>query len=376
MSSLGARVSLGAVLLCLVPTPQQAQTAPTANTQYELLLEIDSLVERSREARAALRRTQQHRLEVTREAFPTTLDTVVVASLRIVTLPDQVEMASELFGEVMREHYLGVERHGAFDDVWFTFQWQTQLQPIHVEGPEYRVESVRALSRQGVKERIDGMVWLALTHRVIETETGLSGWRVASNFKAPREWRTRVYREFATMPVQAARSCLKEDPAACWAVLGLDLGPNPERVWYTPAERQAMVVRLAHLFHRREEDLQGQCTDLGSIEACDELIESLPRFYWEPSSQRAKSIMLSVALEAGGTGAWARLLGTSAETPGDVLRHVSGLSTGELSTRWRDLILTSRPNVHAGFGMTQLFTALWVLLFASLAVRSTRWRLG
>jgi hypothetical protein len=62
--------------------------------------------------------------------------------------------------------------------------------------------------------------------------------------------------------------------------------------------------------------------------------------------------------------------------PGDALRHISGLSTEELSTRWRDLILAARPNVHAGFGLTQLATALWVLLLAALAMRSTRWRSG
>ncbi len=376
MSRFGARASLGAALLCLLPTALQAQAAPASNAEQELLLEIDSLVEISREANAALLRTQQHHLEVMRDAAPSVLDTLEVASLRIVTLPHQVDLAAELFGEVMRERYPGVERHDALDDVWFAFQWQAQLQPILVESPEYRVESLRTVSREGVKEQIDAMVRLALTHHVLGTASGLSGWRLAGDFNAPKEWQIRAYREFATMPARAARSCLKEDPAACWSILSLDLGPNPEREWYTPVERQAMVARLAHVFSRSESSLVVRCTDEGLTEACDELIDGLPNYYRDPSSQRAKSIMLSLALQAGGTDGWARLLETTAMTPGDALLHISGLSPEELSSRWRDLILSNRPNVHAGFGMTQLFTTLWVLLFASLSMRSTRWRLG
>jgi len=105
MSRLRARVSLGVALLFLVPTPQAAQTAPVSNAQQDLLLEIDSLIEQAQQAEERLRRTREHHLAVTREVDATALDTVTVASLRIVTPPDQVELATELFSEVMSEQF-------------------------------------------------------------------------------------------------------------------------------------------------------------------------------------------------------------------------------------------------------------------------------
>ena len=384
MSRLRARVSLGAALLCLVPTPRLAQTAPVSSTdmapvsdiQQELLLEIDSLLERSREAEARLLRTRQHHLEVTREPNPPALDTVIVASLRIVTPREQTELAIDLFAEVMREHFPGVEPHGVFDEVWFPFQWGVEPEPIVVAGTAYRVEILNTVSRESVKEHIDGQVWVALTNHVLGADSGLGGWRLAGDFRAPKRWHELVYRELATRPARVARSCLAKDLEACWSMLGLDRGPDPMREWYTREERQALVARAEHRVERAEEDLFLRCTDQGSTEACDELIHDLPQFLWEPSSQRARTVMVSLALEAGGVGAWARLLEVPSMPPGDALRHISGLSTEELSTRWRDLILAARPNVHAGFGLTQLATALWVLLLAALAMRSTRWRLG
>jgi len=227
-----------------------------------------------------------------------------------------------------------------------------------------------------VKKQISGKVWAALTSHVLGTESGLSAWRIVNDFQPPRAWYARVYREIATMPAQVARSCLAKDSAACWALLNLEVGPSPLRVWYTPAERQALVVRRAYYVERAGGDLLLRCTDQGSTEACDELIDRMPPRFREPSSNRARTVMLSVALQAGGVGAWARLLEAEPMPPGDALRHISGLSADELAGQWRDVILAARPNVHAGFGLTQLATALWVLLLVVLAMRSTRWRLG
>lgn len=78
---------------------------------------------------------------------------------------------------------------------------------------------------------------------------------------------------------------------------------SPVREWYTPEERQALVTRAEHWVERAAEDLFVRCTDQGSTGACDELIDFVPRFSWEPSSARARTVMVSLALEAGGVGA-------------------------------------------------------------------------
>ena len=86
--------------------------------------------------------------------------------------------------------------------------------------------------------------------------------------------------------------------------------------------------------------------------------------------------LLMLALQAGGDGAWSRLTEDLEREPGEALLHASGLTPEELGDRWHAWVLSDPPETYAGFGTRALITLLWILGFAALAMRSTRWRLG
>mgnify|MGYP006185715041 CR=1 FL=1 len=68
--------------------------------------------------------------------------------------------------------------------------------------------------------------------------------------------------------------------------------------------------------------------------------------------------------------------GTPGAPPEEILAYVSGLTAEELASAWRDMVMGSRPPVHATTNGTTFTMLAWILLFGALAMRSSRWRLA
>ena len=86
--------------------------------------------------------------------------------------------------------------------------------------------------------------------------------------------------------------------------------------------------------------------------------------------------MVWVALEAGGEGAWDRLVEDPQMTATQALLNASGSSQQQLEASWRNMILEARPRVHAGLSLSKWTALFWILVLAAFAMRSTRWRLA
>ena len=86
--------------------------------------------------------------------------------------------------------------------------------------------------------------------------------------------------------------------------------------------------------------------------------------------------MLWLAVEGGGEGAWLRLLEDPEASPSEALQHASGMTPEELGLAWREEVLRHRPTTYAGSIPVHWSLFLWIVLFAAMAMRSTRWRLG
>jgi hypothetical protein len=84
--------------------------------------------------------------------------------------------------------------------------------------------------------------------------------------------------------------------------------------------------------------------------------------------------LIGLALERGGDGAWARLLEDPDMPPEEALVYAAGVPLVELVSEWRAWVVSNRPQVYAGLTGTSALALLWILLFAALAARSTRWR--
>ena len=107
--------------------------------------------------------------------------------------------------------------------------------------------------------------------------------------------------------------------------------------------------------------------------SCVALLKS--RSYSPPSplSSAARLSLVYVALERGGNGAYSRLV----QTNGDVATKLSAaahMPADSLLAAWRsDLMISRGGPVRLSFG-SGLFAVGWILFFAMLASRSSRWR--
>jgi hypothetical protein len=370
------RLGLGLVALATLLPAGHPQAVAAQQTEAELVHRIDSLLPLAAEARRKADEAAARRERILSSAVKTAVDSVSVGPITIVTPIEQSGRAERLFREVWEESFPGVTESRALSESTFTFQSGVTLEPIRTLAPTYRIEK-RVTTDAALKENIRELLTFVLSYDLGTRGTRVGAWALEGGALQKPDHLEWVYRELASTPSYVDRGCLAGDLTDCWTALGLDMSRDEIEKWYTPDERRA-VVGTRRLFYsgRAMVDLRDRCLDEGVIEACDALIRQSNRTRWEPTFPAARGAMLWYALEAGGPGAWARLLEDPTMEPGDALRYASGLSTEALAKRWRDAIMEARPNVHAGFGATQLAGLFWIVLFAALAMRSTRWRLG
>ena len=330
---------------------------------HDLLPRLDSARAVANAARAAVN---------ARDARPLvgSIDTFVVGPLRILTPSGQRRVAESFFRDVWENEYAPFVRSSPdLARTRFTFQWAPELGRIAVDGPVRRVESLTwrpaPVLRVGVVAAIAGSLGADLPD-------SLAHW-AGSDVRDRSDAAPEVFREVTVTASASNRACLDGDARACWTSLGLDLDGAPIDDWYTPEERRARVAAFGS-FARDRMSLRNACVEERSTDACDVFLE---RWYRVPPIQdsKARSAMVWIALRAGGSGAWDRLRADPGATPADALRFASGLTTEELGARWRAWVLQGAPPERALLDPHLLTSIMWIVAFAALATRSTRWRL-
>lgn len=353
-----------------------AQSAPeTPQDVATLQHRLDSLAPLLTQAEAAAEEALARRKEAEPQSFVVVTDTLRVGPMHVVTVPDQVDEARELFQEVWDDGYasfIGESRR--LGSVPFIFQWPAGEHSIPAAGGVPRIEMRRFRTRAAVENTIRTGISYLLASDLKATNVG----RWAPGNVRPPEDPTLVYRRLASAPSVAARACFDGDLDACWSVLAVDLRndlyPLPE--WYSPDERRAMVARAGTV--RRDREGWSACIEEGSTSACDAFLLNLhmDMGYLAPVGYPARKALLWIALTRGGSGAWDRIRQDPDMSVGDALRYASGMDTQALAAAWRDWVMERRPDSQAGFDPRLLLALLWVVVFATLAMRSTRWRLG
>ncbi len=329
------------------------------------------------QARLDALKAQQERAAAPRGPL---FDTISVGPLRIVTPPDQARTAREMFSSVWREYQPEVEDSPAFKHTLFTFQWSYTLSLIPVKGDVQRADERRWESRATVEDRIRQAIGMALSSDLSSTRIG-------------RRWRpgpvrgvdgAAVYRELATTPAKPNRACLAGDAHACAEALGLEVSADSWKSWLTPQEQRDIALSMDYggeWGDRRMQALQNACR-AGRQSACSRVVADLYTRRIRPLrrpgtlNNDARGSLLWLALQHGGRGAWERLLADTVASPEQALTDASGLGVDQLCAAWRRWVVEQRPDVAAGFGSGMLTAGFWILLFAALAMRSTRWRLG
>ncbi len=339
-------------------------------TEKELVRHLQELLPRLDSARAV---ANAARAAVNaRDARPLvgSVDTFAVGPLRVLTPSGQRRVAESFFHDVWENEYAPfVTSSPDLGRTLFTFQWAPEPGRIAVDGPVRRVESLAwrpaRVLRVGVVAAIAGSLGADLP-------VALAHW-AGADVRDRSDAAPEVFREVTVTASASNRACLDGDARACWTSLGLDLDAAPIDDWYTSEERRARVAAFGS-FARDRMATRTACVEGRSTDACDAFLE---QWYRVPPirDSKAREAMVWIALRAGGSGAWDRLRADPGATPADALRFASGLTTEELGARWRAWVLQGAPPERALLDPHLLTCIMWIVAFAALATRSTRWRL-
>jgi hypothetical protein len=191
-----------------------------------------------------------------------------------------------------------------------------------------------------------------------------------------------VYVELVTAPITVVRRCFEGDLPACRDALELELESREGAVrrWWSPAERRRIVTEIfAPVLQRDRPALRAglaACAQ-GADSACVRILEaadplSLPR----PLSPSARATLLDLVLVRGGRSAYARLVSDSMTALPERLPRIADTPLDSLVRHWRDGVIAARPRNVSVPLTTAAASLIWFGLAATLALRSSRWRLG
>ena len=226
---------------------------------------------------------------------------------------------------------------------------------------------VKAVSNQLLRQSIAGM--RSLMDRELQTWIGNYGTAAgrASTLVA-------AFEELATTPSPLGRRCLVGDVSGCTQALAMREPDDALWRWYEADYRRSFVRGKRWTLRPGAPRLYDACID-GSDDACDALLRSGARVVAEPPVRTAsRHSFVAVALEIGGPDAFARLLDGRGRPLDERLSAAAGAPIDSVSAVWQARVVAAAPQ-RAGFPATTAASALvWMLFFAFLSSRSTRWR--
>jgi len=363
-----SRPVLTAAMLLLVSNAAAAQPAPQEVMQRQRAL-LDSLRPRLVELRELVRiEASVRRAEAEREWESTVLDTLRLGPLRVIGVPVEVARRRNLLEDVWSEQqhlFTGLEEALAGETIVLTHGLPTRMRTL------YR-------SRQHHELPL-GSLWVD-RHRPA-TEATITRLIIKLMPDSVRRWMTNelppydvpdeeVYRRLTLLGSSRAQACLAGDLKACAAVLGLD-GSDPHDL-YTPVE-------LARIAARRStaavEDAQIDVCRDGDLSACRAVLE---RYHAVApgAGGRAHVHFLGYAMAAAEPGMFARLRHERTGTIGERIERAAGVPLTVLLEGWHAAALATPPDSDRHGGRTRFAAVLWVAILATLAGRSTRWRIG
>lgn len=392
----------GFVALALVLTIAPALVAQ--QTAEDLRARLDSLRPIRAAAAEALRdRDRRDQLAAAASAAAiATVDTFRVGLVTVVTPVEQTEIARALFTEVWEESFGFVTRSPSLDEAMFSFQWSETEVPIFIEAHGRPItRDSKWTRRPTVKQAIRDGIAATLNYDLSRLGTEVGMW-VSGNPLLSREPGD-IYRAVAVTRSIATRACLDGDVGACRSAFDVDrtrldrwwLDSDGTRKvaaiaaweaqqvellesWYTPEERRLLVAeRLRYLYGRTRATAPawGLCVEQGDFDTCDRLLVQT----WTdhaPLPGSVRESLLAFAIEQGGDGAWDRLTEDPSMPAGPALEYASAMPLDALVAGWRELVVSSRPRTFGDLLPRSGLTLMWIVFFAALAMRSTRWRLG
>jgi len=176
-----------------------------------------------------------------------------------------------------------------------------------------------------------------------------------------------VLEDLVRMPARPNRACLDGDPGACASVLGLGSVPDRLGEWYPPAA----WARLARMANAPRSAAEEPCYDHQEIEACRAIILSarIP----PPVGMAGRQLLMQLALDAGGPGAFGRLTADSGVTVEHRLAAAAGMPVDSLLVEWAATIRAATPGSPMPSARMTLLVLGWCAVVLVLSRAEGRW---
>lgn len=376
---------------------EQTQSGPYASAD-ELAARMDSLLPLVEESRAALEARAVRANEIDRvvSASLATVDTLHIGQLTVIAPTEQTDRAQAVFERVWSEHFEALGHSPGLSNTVFVFQWDDEKVPIYTDGSRMPLEYDSWVRPDAIEIDIRMAISSAMAFDLGASDSQIARW-VGGN--PLREIvMTGVYLRWVTTPSIVTRACLEGGVDSCLSAMGLgiggQLGSSDEpwgpaarpvadywqrfsieqmRLWYTPVERQALIGSTGPLPSGFREAWDS-CVDHDDFQACDRLLrDNFGNLV--PAGGFARTSLLALAIELGGSGAWERVIEDRTMTPEQVLEYTAGMPIRGLAEHWQARLVEARPVMYGSIVPNGVLAILWSLLFVALAMRSTRWRL-
>ena len=361
----------------------EAQEARRYESEESLEARIQTLVPLVEEARVEAEAAAAELLTFTRRAAESivALDTFAVGQMTIIAPVPDADRGRDLFQSAWETYFAGIES-ASLQASTFTFQARDEPVPIFVEAETYsrHIEIEWWQMRSDAVAVVASAIAFSINREL--AESAMARWIMNDPLvdHDPAE----LYRRLATTPSRSVRECLAGNAASCTTSLGLFEGTSIEASlaeWYTVDERRALAiagggVRSIGGGASAITDAAAQCLDDADVRACDAVLLVESRRDLTPLTGVVRASLVRHALGMGGDGAWARLVEARNRPIGEALEYTAGSGLDEIVATWNAWILAARPEVHASLGSRSFFALMWTVLFAAVAMRSTRWRLG
>ena len=368
-----ALVILVATLAVLSPSQVVSGQESDQQPGTALKEELDRLFPQLERLRIAADLAENRERERRLREGQTPVDTFALGPFRVISLPEQRELAEEVMLGAWEDLRPLVDGSEELLEPWsflVHYYWTRDRMLLPEDSMIRKIDMPRQFPRAYLERKAVEIVGNTLLKALPETLEMWSGGqiRVATD-RLP--W---VARELITTPSTAVRHCYRGELEWCADALGLKGAEGGWDRWYSSEERRYFVQTRMGRGSARQTALWEGCVLSEMDDACSVLLRGMEPVV--PLSTEARASLLGHALWSGGPGAFRRLRTTEAATPLDRLSAAAGGPFDSLLASWRNEVLEARPSSWAGFGRSPVALLFWVLFFGALAVRSTRCRLG
>lgn len=185
------------------------------------------------------------------------------------------------------------------------------------------------------------------------------------------------YVALVTSHYSVGRECFVGSLESCRSLLGLDWPFDPVKQFRTSAERKEAVGGMVFGYSESQEMAAMKPCTSGDDSVCVRVIRQVdPSRLPSMMGPIVRQTLVRMALSLGGKEAYARLTADSTLPMDQRLTAAAGVPLDSLLSFWQSSVIAARPKSVELPVYGPVVGLAWVLLFGTVALRSSRWRVA